>query len=211
VATVHTVRLLDQSGLTDREIGQRIGVSQQSVNRWRRGEQVPGLERAAALAEALGVSETKITAAIVTDLKQRNAGSTDAEHSTATIMAVAAQIALDRGVSAMSARTVAEAGHIPITDIARTWRTRDDLTSAVLDHALTKASRSTLRTVLAAHLDTIVRLGPRDVWSLPGMHHAVGLAGGIEALTEMVGAEVIGRPELVGRPVEPSRPRQTAR
>jgi transcriptional regulator with XRE-family HTH domain len=191
---VRIIRLLDESGLTDREVGERIGVSQQSVNRWRRGEQVPGVERAAVLADALGVSEATLTAAIVDDLKQRTHAGDPAGVSIDRLLSAASRIAARNGVAAMTPRAIAEACLVPITDLARLWRTRDDLTRAVLDHALRHATKATLATTLAAHLDTIARLGPSKVWTVQGMYHAADLAGGHEALARLVGAALIGEP-----------------
>jgi transcriptional regulator with XRE-family HTH domain len=191
---VRVLALIEAARLTDRELGQRIGVSQQSVNRWRRGEQVPGVERAAALATALGISEDAMTLAIVDDLKARIRGPQVADRDENELLEAACAIVRSRGTTSLTLRAVAEHCNVPITTVAYRWRTRDDLGKAALDHALATASVDTIADVLRAHLDTMARVGPNNVWNLRGMHNAVEAAGGYEQLARLVGIALLGEP-----------------
>lgn len=47
---------LEHAGMTAVELAHRLGLSKQQVHQWLHGRSAPGLESAAKLAEALGVS-----------------------------------------------------------------------------------------------------------------------------------------------------------
>jgi transcriptional regulator with XRE-family HTH domain len=191
---VRVVELIEAARLTDRELGQRIGVSQQSVNRWRRGEQVPGVERAASLAKGLGVSEDAMTTAIVEDLKSRIRGPHTSERGDTDLLEAACGIVSKRGTTALTLRAVAEQCDVPITAVAYRWRTRDDLARAALDFALSGADAESVASVVRAHLDTIARVGRTNLWALRGMSNAVTSAGGYDALAQMAGQALLGEP-----------------
>ena len=191
---VHVIALLEASRMTDRDLGQRVGVSQQSVNRWRRGEQVPGHERAEALATALDIDVAVVEAAIAFDLASRYRVSTATDIASADILMTAADIVAEHGTVALTLRAVAEACSMPITSIAARWRTRDDLARATLDHALLTATEASLPLVLRAHLPTLARVGPSQIWTLPGVTAAADLAGGPGALAALVGSVFLGLP-----------------
>lgn len=192
--SVHVIALLEASRLTDRDLGQRVGVSQQSVNRWRRGEQVPGHERAGALAAALNVDVAVVEAAIAFDLAARYRISTATDIASGDILSAATAIVAEGGTVALTLRAVAEACSIPIATVAARWRTRDDLARAALDHALLTATEASLPSVLRAHLPTMARIGPNQIWSLPGITAAADLAGGPGALAALVGSVFLGLP-----------------
>jgi transcriptional regulator with XRE-family HTH domain len=191
---MRVVALIEAARLTDRELGQRIGVSQQSVNRWRRGEQVPGVERAASLAEALGIGEEAMTTAIVDDLKSRIRGPQVADRDETELLEAACAIVRRHGTTGLTLRAVAEQCNVPITTIAYRWRTRDDLGKAALDYALASATEATLTGVVMAHLDSMARVGASNLWSLPGMANAVAVAGGYEKLALLAGSALLGEP-----------------
>lgn len=50
------VQLRRRAGLSQEELAERVGVSRQTLSKWESGESAPDLERAAALAEAFGVT-----------------------------------------------------------------------------------------------------------------------------------------------------------
>ena len=50
-----------KSNLTQEELAEKIGVSRQTVAKWESGESLPDIERAAALAGALGVELNELT------------------------------------------------------------------------------------------------------------------------------------------------------
>jgi transcriptional regulator with XRE-family HTH domain len=197
---VRVVELIEAARLTDRELGQRIGVSQQSVNRWRRGEQVPGVERAASLAKGLGVSEEAMTNAIVEDLKSRIRGPHTSDRADNELLRAACAIVAKRGTTALTLRAVAEDCNVPITAVAYRWRTRDDLARATLDFAFGAADADTINGIVRAHLETIVRVGRANLWGLRGIKNAVAVAGGYDALAQMAGIAVLGDP---ARPLTP--------
>jgi DNA-binding XRE family transcriptional regulator len=192
--------MIEAARLTDRELGQRIGVSQQSVNRWRRGEQVPGVERAASLAKGLGISEEAMTNAIVEDLKSRIRGPHTSERADNELLQAACAIVANRGTTALTLRAVAEECNVPITAVAYRWRTRDDLARATLDYALSEAQADTIGGVVRSHLETIVRVGRTNLWGLRGITNAVAVAGGYDPLAQMAGRAVLGDPT---RPLTP--------
>jgi transcriptional regulator with XRE-family HTH domain len=192
---VRIVHLIEAAGLTDREVGARIGVTQQSVNRWRRGEQVPGVERAELLAAALGVTEDVIISAVIADLKARSRRDERTNSDEELLLAAACSIVESRGTSSLSLRSVSEHCGVPITDVANRWRTRDDLAKAALNHALANARPATIEVIVRSHLDSFTRVGPEAVWRLPGMSNAVAAAGGTDSLIFLVGAAVVGVPE----------------
>jgi DNA-binding XRE family transcriptional regulator len=196
---VHVVALIEAAHLTDRELGQRIGVSQQSVNRWRRGEQVPGVERSASLAEALGIGEEAMTTAIVDDLKSRVRGPQLADHTETDLLDAACAIVRRYGTTGLTLRAVAEYCNVPITTVAYRWRTRDDLGKAALDYALAHATDATIAEAVAAHLDSMVRVGASNLWSLSGMANAVAVAGGYENLASLAGSALLGAPAGANR------------
>jgi transcriptional regulator with XRE-family HTH domain len=191
---MRVVALIEAARLTDRELGQRIGVSQQSVNRWRRGEQVPGVERAASLAEALGISEEAMTTAIVDDLKSRIRGPQVVDRNEGELLDAACLIVRRYGTTGLTLRAVAEQCNVPIATIAYRWRTRDDLGKAALDHALASATEQTLAEVVTAHLDSMARVGSVNLWNLPGMANALAVAGGYEKLALLAGSALLGEP-----------------
>lgn len=187
-----TAALIESARLTDRELAARMGVSQQSVNRWRRGEQVPGLERVDDLAVAIGVPAADIEVAIVTDLRSRVRRG-DSSPDSDLLLGAAADVVRRRGLSGLTLRAVAEHVNVPITDVAYRWRTRDALAEATLNHALLSASEETLGAVVAAHLDTMTRVGPGTLWSMPGVQHAITLAGSENELAQRIGHAVLHR------------------
>jgi transcriptional regulator with XRE-family HTH domain len=187
-----TAALIESARLTDRDLAARIGVSQQSVNRWRRGEQVPGLERVDDLAIAIGVPAADLEVAIVTDLRSRVRRS-DPSPDSDRLLNAAADVVLRRGLSALTLRAVAEHINVPITEVAYRWRTRDALAEATLNHALLHATQETLGAVVSAHLDTMTRVGPGALWPMPGVQHAVTLVGSENDLAQLVGHAVLHR------------------
>jgi transcriptional regulator with XRE-family HTH domain len=191
---MRVVALIEAARLTDRELGQRIGVSQQSVNRWRRGEQVPGVERAASLADALGIGEEAMTTAIVDDLKSRIRGPQVADRDETELLEAACLIVRRSGATGLTLRAVAELCNVPITSIAYRWRTRDDLGKAALDYALASATEATVAEVVTAHLDSMARVGASNLWGLAGMANAVAVAGGYERLALLAGTALLGEP-----------------
>lgn len=62
--------LMDASGLSDRRIGEAVGVSQQAAWKWRKGYVVPTAIYWRGLAEVLRVPYEQIEAAAVKDLRQ---------------------------------------------------------------------------------------------------------------------------------------------
>ena len=58
---------LRRQGLTERDVAEQVGVSQQAVSRWRKGEARPGGQRMGKLARALGASIEELITAIETD------------------------------------------------------------------------------------------------------------------------------------------------
>jgi transcriptional regulator with XRE-family HTH domain len=190
---MRVVELIEAVGLNDREIGARIGVSQQSVNRWRRGEQVPGVERAEALATVLCTTEDAVLSAIVSDLKGRSLG--DSGSGTAEVLLSAAcSIVRATGPGALTLRAVAEHCGTSITAVASRWRTRDDLTKATLNFALATAGPDTVEAVVRSHLEQLRTIDPGVVREMPGMVNAMNVAGGRDSLLLLIGAAVLDLP-----------------
>ncbi|MGN0438327.1 MAG: helix-turn-helix domain-containing protein [Lachnospiraceae bacterium] len=48
-------RLIDESGLTDKKLGEIMGLSVQSINKWRHGRNLPDIENLFILSRILGI------------------------------------------------------------------------------------------------------------------------------------------------------------
>jgi AcrR family transcriptional regulator len=140
----------------------------------------------------LGIGEEAMTTAIVDDLKSRIRGPHVADLNEAELLEAACTVVRRHGTTGLTLRAVAEECNVPITTVAYRWRTRDDLGKAALDYALASATESTLAEVVTAHLDSMARVGPANLWGLAGMQHAVRVAGGYERLASLVGTALLG-------------------
>lgn len=54
------IRLRKEKGLSQKQLGQRAGIAQTTISEWERGNSLPDIEQANALAQALGVTLVNI-------------------------------------------------------------------------------------------------------------------------------------------------------
>lgn len=48
-------KLIDESGLSDRQLGEIMGISVQSINKWRHGRNLPDIENLFVLSKIIGI------------------------------------------------------------------------------------------------------------------------------------------------------------